>query len=240
MVSKQTFKLSEAKIQNARTAHRYIKADGNGDLMLTGASNYWREHPEYHYIPRYRIAGSEDDIRFRLREYGINDREINELISTSYTLSSVEFERKHEYEKEIELIKEFKKTKPKDKVLLLDLADVHSKVKNRDFTVVSTFTKNKDGILVQEAKQSKRKGIKRNMSFKERVENIEDGYVLDVSTLTSEGKGSKYMKAPTELSSKKPIRDFRLVSNNVDGMRHALTLLDEQSRLPEFEVLFTK
>jgi hypothetical protein len=240
MVKKQVFKLSESRIQNAASTHRYIKADGNGDLMLTGASNYWRQHPTYIYVPRYRISGSEDDVRLRLREYGVSDREINDVISTSYTMSSVEFERKHEFEVEIERAKEFKKNRPKDKVTLLDLNDVHSKVKNRDFTVVSTVTKNKDGILVQEAKQSKRKGVKRNMTFQERVDNIEDGFVLDVSTLTSDGKGSKYIKAPTELSSKKPFSDFRLVSNSLDGMRHALTLLGHESRLPEFEQLLTK
>jgi len=240
MVKKQVFKLTEAKIQLAQNNHKYIKADGNGDLMITGASNYWIQHPTYHYIPRFRIAGSVEDIRSLLKDYGLGERELNEVISNSYNLNSVEFERKQEFEREVEEVKEYKKNRPKDRVPLLDLSDVHSKVKSRDFTVVSTVTKNKDGILVQEAKKNKRKGIKRNMSFQERVENVEDGFVLDVSTLTSDGKGSKYIKAPTELSSKKPFNDFRLVSNTLDGMRHALTLLGQENRFTEFETLFTK
>jgi hypothetical protein len=235
-------KITQAKIDQALSNHRYIKVDGNGELMLTGAVNYWKDHPEFVYVPKYRLAGAVEKLRSRLVELGVKTTEINNLVSNAYTKDSVNAKHKDAFENEVSLARDFKRSKPKEEVLSLNLTEVVDKIKNKDYTVVATVTRNKDGILVQEAKSDsrRRKSSNRNSSFAERYSDIESGFVFDVSSLTADGKGAKTIKSPTEASSKKVLSGLNLASITSEGMKNALALLGKSERLAEFEKILTK
>jgi len=241
MSTAPSIKLTQNKIDSAINNHRYIKTDGNGELMLTGASNYLKDHPTIVYVPKFRLVGEVERIRAILTEFGARPTDINSAFASAYTCTSILREQKFAFEHEVNMAREFKKNRPKETVKALNVDDVFKNIKDKDYTVVSTVTKNKDGILVQEAKSSsKRKGNKRNLTFLERFESIESGFALDVSTLTADGKGAKTIKAPTEASSRKMLPGLALASTTAEGMRNALKLIGRPERSIEFDSILAK
>jgi hypothetical protein len=247
--SKQTkvFKLTDAKIALAKQNHRYIKTDGSGDLSLAGAINYWKKNPAVIYVPAYHVAGSQEDVRNLIQSY---DPSANILLAMrdSYTINNFETPAvKAKFTAELTSAKssrETEKTQVKeDAISFASLDDIVEKIKNKNFTVVET-TSNRlmNGSVIQETKlvSRKKKGSKRNQTFAERHADTPEGFVLDVSLLRANGTGSKTVRAFTALSKKKVFPGYKLASNTVEGMAHALNLLGRPEDVPRFtELLVT-
>jgi len=238
------FKLTDAKIAFAKQHHRYIKTDGSGDLSLAGAVNYWKKNSDVIYVPAYHVAGTQEAVRALILAYDPHAN-IALAIKEAYTITSVENPAiKAKYNAEIASAKssrETDKTQVKEESLSLESLDqIVEKIKNKDFTVVETTTNRMlNGNVVQETKlvSRKKKGTKRNQTFAERHAETPEGFVLDVSLMRANGTGSKTVKAFTALSKKKVFPGYKLASNTVEGMAHALNLLGRPEDIPRFTEL---
>ena len=78
--------ITQAGIDRAAQAGYYLKADGTGTYMLTGAQRVWGRKPTLVYLPRYRLAGDVSEIIVQLQCLGLSLPEAQNEIANSFTI----------------------------------------------------------------------------------------------------------------------------------------------------------
>jgi hypothetical protein len=185
-------------ISKAEELHYYIKVseDKGGQLVLSGAGNRWKKNgtKEDIYINEIRLAGSKENIQKVLERQSYAQKDIDRLISGSYTCNNYDLPeaqggRKEQFQDEINKYKEFKKKnntkqKPSNDISLQKLDLIVKELNDTD------SKKN------MPAKNTRRYWIL------EKYSKLTEGKVLDVSLMKQDGSGIKIRSVPKPNSTK--------------------------------------
>ena len=228
-------------MERAKGGHFYYKiGDKSGQLYLSGAGARWKkpEYSRYIYIPSLRIAGNPEDLKTLLQSINASDKEIKDYFSNSYTSQNISVPVKnggmHEkYEAEVLEYSRFRETQSSVKdtstgpTISLNMLNGLLGVIQQAEAVRTVRTK-----PVQAAgsgssgggSASKRPG--RRVPLSQRISNLRQGQVLDVTGMRDDGTGAKIIAQPGIGSGKMGCTLISgIVSSNLETFRVALQQL---------------
>lgn len=156
-----------------------------GPLVIGGALKKMAADETFMYLPTYRVAGPEEDIRKWLKEKkdseGLEDKEIRDALKSAYTKSSIEKKSVREaLENEIRDADEAR------------AASTSTKAKMRQVNLMVIVN------LLHKYKEQKRLNpssvkvvTKANVDLKAKIASLADGKVLDVTNMKRKGTDTK-------------------------------------------------
>lgn len=150
--------------------------DKKGPLSLAGAKKKMEEDETFMYVPMFRVAGPEADVKEHLKvlkaKDNLDDKVIKDALKSAYTKSSLTKKNVLEaYESEVMKINDAKVSKAQDRdVNLLALIPILEQYRSEK--------KNNPGG---------NKLTKTNVDLKVKIDSLTDGKVLDVTNMKRKG-----------------------------------------------------
>lgn len=227
--------VTDEQMDKAAAAAEFIKANPNetGTLKITGAKAKWAGEggEDIVYNVEYRLVGTRDQIRNVLKNSNLDEAEINRTMREDLiTKQNFEGEKAEQYEELIEQttrVREEKKLEAAEEgpeYSLEDLAMIVSQLGIKAGAVgvgkgVARPTKGKA------AASPRARGPKRSLA--DRIKDLPQGYVLDVTGITPEGKGVKSKEAPKAggKSKRVGVPGLPIISSNYADYATAIGLL---------------
>jgi len=166
-------------------AGRYMRVgEKKGPLVIGGAEKKMEEDSTFMYVPRFRVAGPEADIKAFLKEKqkteDLDDKDVRDALKGAYTKSSLEKKSIREaFEQEIEQANEAR------------AASTSTKAEMREVNLMVLV-----GLVKQYKEQKKndpssvRVVTKANVDIKSKLASL-DGKVLDVTNMKRKGTDTK-------------------------------------------------
>lgn len=228
----------------AEKGHFYYKiGDKGGQLFLSGATARWKrpEYSRYIYIPSMRIAGNPEDLKSLLQSINASDKDIKEYMINAYSSQNTQVSVKNggmleKYEAELSEYTRFRESQVDSKetntgpsvnlVMLNTLIDALPQAE-----AIRSIRQNKPGVSSTSSGSSgtsvpaKRPG--RRVPFSQRITNLRNGQVLDVSNMREDGTGAKIIAQPGSGSGKMGCTLISgIVSSSLETFRLALQQLN--------------
>ena len=239
-------RVTEDKIERAKTTHAYIKVgETSGQLLLSGAAARWNQEKfaDYIYLSDLRLAGHPEDVRMTLKNTGkYTDAQIEQCLKSAYTAKSItnpQMEAK--YKEELEQLEKYRKSQVSSKpqvqsnptITLSMLSALVSAIPNAQTVKATRVAREEDS----EDSGTKRPG--RRIPLQTRLNNLKSNQVIDVTKMKKDGTGAKVVLQPGEASAKVGCSAYRIVSSNLDMFKAALTCLglsaaDQQKYVDEW------
>lgn len=226
---KEGHALTDEMVNKASNDHYYIKVGPKkGTLVLTGAARRWKTYPQDIYVPAYRIVGNVDDVAEALRISGIKDEEIRRSLNEAYTADNYNTTKKQQFEEELELYKQWKKTaaakkdKNESKYTLDDLD-----------RIIDALTEARPAKRTQKKRGSaNKKTSESNLKkrFLEALEKLgtENAVYLDVSNMKDGYKNVKGVKVlPGPNSKKVYVEGIPIISSNPQNYATVVRLFSD-------------
>lgn len=241
---------TEAKQKQALAGHYYIKiGDKRGHLRLTGAVKMWQKEPRFVYVPDLRVAGTPGDIEVAFEAMGYPASDIRARIARGYTAASAGTAA---FESEVEAAKAATK---REKVVVAE-ADISayakmveeakpegrargrskSPRKARSPKSKSKSPRKAKSKSPRKARKTSPKNKREAKSLAVKLGDLHEGKVMDVSKLLKDGHGAKTIGAPAGDRSKKVmVPGYRMVSDNLRGVKNASHLLGDAALVDAWE-----
>ena len=165
---------------------RYMRVgEKKGPLVIGGAEKKMEEDSSFMYVPRFRVAGPEDDIRKFLKEKqktdDLDDKAVKDALKGAYTKSSLEKKSIREaFSQEVEDANEAR------------AASTSTKAEMREVNLMVLV-----GLVKQYKEQKKNDPAsvkvvaKTNVDIKSKLASLTDGKVLDVTNMKRKGTDTK-------------------------------------------------
>ncbi len=187
----------------------------------------WRMNGDVVFHTGYRIAGTPDDIASELNRSGIPNEDIEDVLNTTITKENYDGIMKPLVEDEINKYYEWKRgaLKYNSETPGFRLYDIMKQV-NPEMGMVFQMTKKGKVIKATPAEtpvKTKSRGG-RVKPLIDKVNDLPEGKVLDVSDMTDTGAGTKAI-TPTLRSKKYGSPDLPIISNNFERYLMAIDLL---------------
>lgn len=258
----QLVKLTPEMVEKAKEANTFIKVEGGGNLKLSGFKSYIKNHPDYIYLANYRIAGKKDDIIKVLEGYTTRENkpltkeDILDSIKNfgitakNYKVPESEGGLRDLYNKLLEESKQV--STPKEfKIKAKDIEHIFNAIERNEYDIIQgkvsspgkmseskTSPKKTKTAKTKEVTSKVHKPRKPKISLSEKIEELPEGYWLDVSDITSTGSNAK--KTNKLANNRVKIPQLRIASTNLAHLETALDLLnlssEEKSKyIKEFE-----
>ena len=205
--------------QKAADRHKYVKAEGGGELLLSGAQKRWADpqHAGDVYVPKLRLVGTPAQVITLLRGYGIQDAQIQGWIDEAYTAQNYQTVFRDRFLQEIAVYEQYKKAKELTKkgpvVTLADVTTIFEAIKGGVTIGKPTTVKTPTG----------RGG--RSETLLQRLTKLEAGKVIDVSNMKDNGTGAKTIKKPGGASKKRGVEGLNIVSSDFNNYKRAVEML---------------
>lgn len=165
---------------------RYMRVgEKKGPLVIGGALKKMEEDASFMYLPTYRVAGPEDDVRQWLKEKreaeGLEEKVIKDALKSAYTKTTLEKKSVREaFDQEVQDADEARaastSTKAKMRqvnlMVLVELLKRYKEQKKIDPSSVRVVTKS-------------------NVDLKSKIASLTDGKVLDVTNMKKKGTDVK-------------------------------------------------
>lgn len=205
----------------AAKRHKYVKAVGGGELLLSGAPARWAK-PEFArdvYSPDLRLVGTPEEITALLRGLGVPDGQIQGWLANAFTAQNYQATKKAQYDAEIAAYTAYKRAKAAQqtgpKVSLNQLNAIYEAVKGGTATTATTTAR---------APTAKGRGG-RTTDLAQRLRDLVAGKVIDCTNMKENGTGCKAIPVPGAGSKKKMVPGLNLVSANYENYKRAIDLL---------------
>lgn len=165
---------------------RYMRVgEKKGPLAIGGALKKIEEDSSFVYLPTYRVAGPEKDVRKWLEEKkeadGLNEKSVREALRSAYSKSSLEDDSVREaFDKEVSDASEARASTMSSKaemrqVNLMVLVDIYNRYREE-----------------KKANPGMHKVVSRvGEELKEKLKNMPEGKVLDITNMKRKGTESK-------------------------------------------------
>lgn len=233
-------KWSDAEAKKAASEYRYISVGTGkttGRRTLAAAQASWKKpgHEDEIWLPDVRVVGPRDKVREVLEIWGFAQDQIDEIMGNAITRDNYETSMKDEVEQEISgynrIAQEKKQSKKANAEPTMDLKAI---------PVMAKMLRNGKVREVSDASQAT--GEKRQTrsgkikTLQERLAELRDNEVVDVSKMEDNGKGAKNIPIPradSKSSRKGPFGDLQIVSTNLERYLKAVELLGGYEREAE-------
>ena len=231
-------------MERAKKEHCYYKiGEKPGKLYLSGAGARWKkpEHSRYIYIPSLRIAGNPEDLKSLLQSINATDKDIKDYFANSYTSSNISVAGRsggmlEKYEAEVQEYSKFKESQSDVKdtsagpsVNLTMLHGLVNVIQQAEAvrTVRAKPAPGSGGNGASSASTGAAKRPGRRVPLAQRISNLRQGQVLDVTGMRDDGTGAKIIAQPGIGSGKMGCTLISgIVSSNLDTFRVALQQLN--------------
>jgi hypothetical protein len=210
---------SKERIQKAKDNHYYVRII-NGRIrqfLLSGAMNHWKvEKNEANvYLPDVRLLGSEDELKALLSKSDYSETEIESFFENCYSLDNFNQDRSEDFEKELEELKEYRKSKSKS-------------VKPEKNVRVTNVMKNLNLNQKSQPHLSTKKKLQmqKNQIIQEKLKSLPEDYVIDVSSMKDDGTRIKKRKIENIKNQYGNVSKIPIVSSDESKYETILLLLD--------------
>lgn len=227
--------LTQARIQNAADTHSYIKVGNKvSSLFITGAETQWKKADSLVYLPSYRLAGTKEDIITALKNsVNMSDSEIQSALQDAYTSKNYNLPYsqgglKENFDSERSACEAYKKqqnlAKPKKEKKVPTIDEVSKQLGTANFTVNTVEKAAKKPSTG--AGRGNRGGFKR-IELSQRLKDLPNGKMLDVSKMAENGSGVKMVDRPqiTSRTKKFYVDGVQLLSSDEEKFVQGLRLL---------------
>jgi hypothetical protein len=252
------------KMDEARKNQVYIKlGDKRGNLLLSGAEAKWKADPSYVYVSSLRVAGRPKDIESEFVRLGLfTAADVKQHIAAGFT--SANHAGRQDYLDEVAALKAYKlKTKGTTKASTAtkmahsigwyaDRVDdfvLEGKPGSPKKRAVSpkkkaakakTPRKTKSKSPTKKRTKSKSPAKKRGTKpLADKIANLSEGKVMDVSAYRASGEGAKPIKEPGAKSKKVLVPGTRIVSDQKVGIKAAAKALGDETLVAKWEAAKT-
>ena len=156
-----------------------------GPLVIGGAEKKMKLDPSFMYLPTYRVAGPEDEVKKWLKEKkeseNLDDKTVRDALKSAYTQSSLEKKAVREaFEQEVRDAEEAR----------ADSTSTKAKMKQVNLMVlVNLLKKYKEQRRLDPA--SVKVVTKGNVDLKAKLASLGEGKVLDVTNMKRKGTDTK-------------------------------------------------
>jgi hypothetical protein len=207
-----------------KKAYLYVHNDDKKitPRYLRGAKTHWKTNKDLIYNREYDVTGTPDDIRAALT-YGHIDKEVIETaIELSINASNFQTSKADEYKQEI---KERANVKPEKGQGLQDDHDWDTLIWMSKNTKNAVRVSKNTGTPVNAVTGKNRKVVRE--ALKQRYEALEEGWILDVSTMDDHGFGAHKKEIPEtgRPVSRYGTSNIKIWTNNLDKYVRAIELI---------------
>lgn len=194
-----------------------------GARTIRGASKVWKTNPEFIYVPRYRLTGTEPDVRAALHGAKFTAEEIDAAMELAIRSTNYETTHAQAYEDEINLQK-------------LDDGYKLSDLEYWESHMTDVIRKNKKGQVVPN-KGFVVKSTKTGTSLVNKVGKLKEGEFYDVSKYNNETQsGAKKVHHIPRNKFQDEGAKYPFVSDNVENYVAALQAITPNFNIEDFQV----
>lgn len=215
---------STNSFQDAESKLEFIMVTdvGRSRVSITDAYTLWQINPNIIFQTGYRIAGTPEDIETSLLPLGISTNEIDNLINTSINSDNYNTEMASVYNDEIKLRDLIRRSeiKANNESPGFKLSELILAINPAAAEKVA----NETPVVKGQGRKAITKTKARTTSLMERLINIPEGQVLDVSALTVNGTGTKYIPPP-QRAKKYGSPNLPMVSADLEHYVRAIDML---------------
>lgn len=235
----------QQKIQRAREQGKYIRIDdasgveSQGFLSLSGADGYFQTRPTLIYVPAFRLAGEDRNVRQVLANLGESQAAIDAAIAGAYTRQSLaRADVRARFDQEVAGAAAGRQARPRRQPLITlgpQLTAVMQGLTNAQAAgqqVISqapraprapTAGAAAGGAAAGAGAGRGRTGPRTTLLS--RLQGLQQGQVLDVSKLTAEGTGARVVVMPGQGSRKFGVPGLAIVSSDAAAYQRAVQQL---------------
>ena len=212
-------------MEDAKTKHQFIMVSplATPRVSITDAQRLWMLNPNIVFQTGYRIAGTEPDITAALTPLGISAENIEDLMASSITSTNYDTTMSQVYFEELESYNAWRRSVLKANVDSpgVKLFDIMAAI-NPDVVAKAKATGQAKTLGVA---NKTTKGRGRNVkSLSQKLAELDQGKVLDVSGINPDGSGTKSIPPPVRVR-KYGSPNLPMVSADLDHYITAINML---------------
>jgi hypothetical protein len=208
------------------------KNGGKATLSIRGAKTMWSKNPNFVYVPGVNIAGDLKAVTEALTimskgaKYNREKLLQGAITKKNYNIPISKGGQKENYQELFDLYSR------KQEVLKRDMREGINSA-GKPFVTLDMLGYILENIMTEEnTGQVSKRGVSNRSRAKtlvERIKNLPQGKVLDVSKIREDGKGAITIQTPRSDSPKIGISKLRIVSDNIKALQKALEIYSEES-----------
>lgn len=236
-VTKKIYDLKQEKIDKAKEGHYYNKVGqkkSGSQLFLTGTAKKWpKSGTDIVYAPLIRIAGTVEDIKDVLESNDFTQEDVETVLDSLYTVENYSVPEsqggaKERFDAEFEECLKYKKTvnqnKPKKVKTVLSRNEVDRLLDKASEYKLAEKEKAPKG----NGNTSNKKGGFQPKPIKDRLKDLKEGKLLDVSKMNANGSNVKLADPPNVTARTKRIHvpGIPILSSSEENFVQALKLLE--------------
>jgi len=213
-------------LEDAKNKHQFIMVTPIGlpRVSIVNAQMLWTRNPDIIFQTGYRIAGTKQDITNTLLPLGVNEADLQNLFDTAITVENYNTSMAPVYKEELDAYNTWKRAVLKSNISSpgAKLFDIMASV-NPDILLRTQTTTGTKVVKVATTLGIKGKG-RAVQPLIDKINNLPQGKVLDVSTLEPDGKGTKAINPPVR-SKKYGSPNIPMVSSDLEHYILAINML---------------
>lgn len=237
--------ITQNMFDNAAAQGKIIRVNDTGKpvyRVITGAPQAWAKEDQADtiIIPSLLLSGSPYNVTMALQYLGFDNEAIQGLFNTAITKDNYQTTQKDAFDQLVANKMTFHVTKkPAESKFPLEDLIIYAALENRH--AISGVTKAGAPYTISGKGDAATKGTStRGARFTRLTDKImslasRPSDALDVSKLTLENKGSKFIKKPSPTGRSMKVMlslgdgdAYNIVSDNADGLRHAVAILEHE------------
>ena len=208
-------------MQHVATKHKfiYVRANLSSYVSLEDASRLWLLQPQVLFHPKFRIAGTPDDVRASLTAAGYDEVTVDSVINGGITGNNYQTDMREAYINELTSYRSWYRSALHTQMNIVGA---------RLFDVILAVNP-EAAKRVRTKEQARAMGVaqaitsKRTVSLQTRIDNLQPGKVLDVSKLQPNGTGARSVNAGIARRYGSPL--LPIVSADLDHYIMAVNML---------------
>lgn len=190
----------------------YVAPDHLRRISINEAKNFWESSPETIFHTGYRIAGLPSLVSNELLNHNVSIETIGEIYNTSLYYDN--FFSNPDYFTELDRYQKLQQSKIK--------TNISSSGLNLTQLIVLA---NPERLSIK--KKELRSRSPKTVSIIDKIINLPDNKVLDVSNITPSGTGARTIAPPSGRSKKYGSHNLKIVSSNFDSYLLAVDLIPD-------------
>lgn len=209
-------------------------------LNVTDIQATWALYPNFCFNTLYRIAGEEKDIKTHMESAGFDETQMVEILEDCITSENFDNDKLDEYEEELSKYNEWKEkvidnhkdSKGVTLSQLLEIVNPHM-IQERVLPKMPVFS-GKAPSKTTPSKPSPDKGKvgRKSSALQEKVNNLSDDKIINISKITATGTGTVTGNKPNK-TSLFVTPNFPFTSNNYKAVITALDVVGGHEEYPE-------